>query len=218
MTEIREVLSKLPKPTILSWRDTPTLLNSLGIWSQKNSWIPTLVNESEIPKKINWGINHHTFIGRVVFGISSSSYSSAVFRRFNSTRAAITMVMAIKNIPIPILWSIVMPDGFLVKDLAIGTNMRSYIGMKMRTVRALKNWSEAAGMWKPEPIDLSSVVPCLVNKVGGCASTIPYPKHVAHMGNSLSTAFASSTSLRLHAFPFSPDPPGRSNALLRNLP
>jgi hypothetical protein len=61
------------------------------------------------------------------------------------------------------------------------------------------------------------VAPCLVKKVEDCAKTIPYIKHVVHMGTSLSTALASSTSPMLQTFPSSFEPFGVSRALLRNL-
>ncbi|CAK9139842.1 unnamed protein product, partial [Ilex paraguariensis] len=70
---------------------------------------------------------------------------------------------------------------------------------------------------KPEPMDLSIVTPCLVYNVDDCAKTMAYAKHVTHIGNSLRTAFASSTSLMLHTFPSSFEPSGASKALLRNL-
>ena len=66
-----------------------------------------------------------------------------------------------------------MPDGFLVKIVAMGTKTRSYIGMKKITAMLIKDLSEAGGMSKPDPIDLSMVVPCLVKKVEDCASTKP---------------------------------------------
>ena len=122
------------------------------------------------------------------------------------------------NIPIPILCSIVMPDGFLVKSLALGTKMRSYIGTKRTMERLIKARSDAAGMSKPDHTDLSMVIPCLVKKVDDCANAIAYTKHVDHMGNSLRTDFASSTSLTLHAFPSSSKQVCTSKALFRNLP
>lgn len=38
-----------------------------------------------------------------------------------------------------------MPDGFPVKALAMGTKMRSYMGMKRMIVMGMKDRSEAAG-------------------------------------------------------------------------
>lgn len=60
-----------------------------------------------------------------------------------------------------------------------------------------KHWSEAAGIWKVEMIVRSIVAPCFVKKVCVCANTMPYTKHVAHMGISPRTVFASSTSMGL---------------------
>lgn len=110
-----------------------------------------------------------------------------------------------------------MPDGFPVKALAMRTKIQSYMGMKRIIVMGMKDRSEAAGMRKPDPMDLSIVIPCLVKKVDDCAVTIPYTKLVAHMGNRLSTALASSTSVMLHAFPSPFKQAGTSNALLRKL-
>ena len=75
------------------------------------------------------------------------------------------MHKAEKSIPVPILCNIVMPEDFLVKALAIGTKMRSYMGMTRIMDRPTKDCSEAAGISKPEKIVLSMVVPCLVKKV-----------------------------------------------------
>ena len=75
------------------------------------------------------------------------------------------MQTAEKSIPIPILCNIVIPEGFLVKALAIGTKMRSYIGMTRIMDRLTKDCSEAAGISKPGKIVLSMVAPCLVKKV-----------------------------------------------------
>ena len=110
-----------------------------------------------------------------------------------------------------------MPDGFLVKVLAIGTKMRSYMGTMRTMERLIKAWSEEAGMSIPHPIDLSMVIPCLVKKVDDCANTIAYTRQVAHMGNSLKTAFASSTSSMVHCLPFPLEPSGASNALFKHL-
>lgn len=65
-----------------------------------------------------------------------------------------------------------MPDGFLVKIVATGTKTRSYIGRKRTAVIVIKDLSEAGGTSKPDPIDLSIVVPCLIKKVDACASTV----------------------------------------------
>lgn len=156
-------------------------------------------------------------MGIVAFGMSTSPYCIAVSRRFFSTIAAITMESIDKKIPVPILWSTVIPDGFLVIALATGTKIRSYIGIKTTTERLMKDCNEAAGTSKFEPRDLSKVAPCLVNKVDDCENTIAYTKHVIHIGINLRIALASSTSLILQIFPFSLEPSGASNALLRNL-
>ena len=81
----------------------------------------------------------------------------------------------------------------------------------------MKVWSEAAGILKVEPSERSMVTPCSVKSVGDCANRMAYARHVAHIGTSLRTAFASSTSLMLQTFPCSFEPSGESKALLRNL-
>lgn len=156
-------------------------------------------------------------MGTVAFGMSTRLCSKAVWRRFFSIIAATTIESIDKKMPVPILWSIVMPDGFPVIALATGTKIRSYIGIKMTTERLMKDCNEAAGTSKFEPRDLSIVAPCLVNKVDDCEKTIAYTKHVVHIGINLRIALASSTSLILQIFPFSLEPLGASNALLRNL-
>ena len=81
----------------------------------------------------------------------------------------------------------------------------------------VKYWSEAAGNTNPEPIDLSIVTPCSVNKVEVCANTTAYAKDVAHIGNKSLSDFNSSisqtsdTSLYFSRSSFS------SKASLRNL-
>lgn len=82
-----------------------------------------------------------------------------------------------------------------MKALARGTKRRSYMGMMSTMARPIRDCSEAAGISKPGKIVLSIVAPCLVKKVVHCAYTMAYTKLVAHMGKSLRTAFASSTSL-----------------------
>lgn len=156
-------------------------------------------------------------MGTVSFGMSTSPYSKAVWRRFFSIIAAITIESIDKKMPVPILWSIVMPVGFPVIALATGTKIRSYIGIKTTTERLMKDCNDAAGTSKFEPRDLSKVAPCLVNKVDDCENTIAYTKHVVHIGINLRIALASSTSLILQILPFSLEPLGASNALLRNL-
>jgi hypothetical protein len=64
----------------------------------------------------------------------------------------------------------------------------------------LKLSSEAADISKPGEIDLSMVAACLTRKVEDCGNTIAYPKHVVHIGISLSTALASSTSRKVQTF------------------
>ena len=113
------------------------------------------------------------------------------------------MQMADKIIPVPILCSIVMPEGLVVKALAIGTKIRSYIGMKRKMAKPIKDCREAAGILKPIKSVLSRVAPCLVKKVEDCAYTIAYTKLVAHMGTSLRNSFASSTSLTVQTLPSS---------------
>nr|GMD72722.1 hypothetical protein Iba_chr12fCG11370 [Ipomoea batatas] len=77
--------------------------------------------------------------------------------------------------------------------------------------------NEAAGTSTIEPIDLSIVAPCLVNRVDVCANTRAYPKHVTHIGTSLRIALASLTSSIVQVFLSSFEPSGASSALLRNL-
>lgn len=92
---------------------------------------------------------------------------------------------------------------FPVKGLTRETKMPSYIEMTRTMERLMNDCSEAGGVSIPPPIDLSMVIPCLVKKVDDYANTIAYPKQVAHMGNSLRTAFAFSKSSILHCPPFS---------------
>lgn len=80
-----------------------------------------------------------------------------------------------------------------------------------------KDWSDADGSWKLGVISRSMVTPCLVKNVMGCWKTMAYTKHVAHIGMSLSTLFASSTSVKVQTLPSSFDPSGASMALFRNL-
>ena len=155
-------------------------------------------------------------IGTVCFGKSTNPYSRVVLSLIISIRAAMAMKIADRSIQVPILWSIVMPEGFLLK--AMGTKMRSYMGIKIIMARLIKDWRAAAGTSKPGTIVLSMVAPCLVKKVKGWTNTIAYTKLVTHIGIRLRTAFASSTSLMLHTFPSSLELFGASNALLRNLP
>ena len=84
-------------------------------------------------------------------------------------------------------------------------------------VRLMNVCSVAAGMTKLDPMDRSMVTPCLVNNVEYWEKTTANTKQLAQMGNSLRTAFASSTSPGLQIFPTSFDPSGETKALLRNL-
>lgn len=65
--------------------------------------------------------------------------------------------------------------------------------MMMTIDMPIKDWSEAADILTLDPIDLSILLPCLVNKVEDCANTMAYIKHVAHVGANCKTVFASST-------------------------
>lgn len=69
----------------------------------------------------------------------------------------------------------------------------------MTMERGAKDVNEAAGIVKLDEIDLSIVAPCLVKKVVSCAYTMANTMIVIHTGKMLRTAFASSTSLLLHA-------------------
>ena len=91
------------------------------------------------------------------------------------------------------------------------------MGMKRTTERLIKLCNEEGGISKLGPIDLSIVRPCLVTNVDDCENTIPYTILVAHIGNSLSTAFPSSTSIMLHSLVLSVEPGGETKALFRNL-
>lgn len=106
-----------------------------------------------------------------------------------------------------------MPEGFLVIDLASGIKIQSYIGMRKTVEMPRKHCKEAAGILKFEPIDLSIVTPCLVNKVDVCEDTMAYTKHVLQIGINLTTDLASSTSLKLQTLLLSLEPSGVSNAL-----
>ncbi|KAL0542068.1 hypothetical protein IC582_022157 [Cucumis melo] len=83
--------------------------------------------------------------------------------------------------------------------------------------RPIKDWSEAAGTSNPTTIDLSIVTPCFIKKVDDWENTIAYAKHVTQIGTSLNTAFASSTSLMLHAWPSSFKLLGTIKVFSRNL-
>lgn len=94
-----------------------------------------------------------------------------------------------------------MPEGLLVKDLAISTEIghrwerqEQWQGQQMieENLRVCQNCVTYR----------SIVAPCLVNKVGGSANTMAYTT-VVHFGTSLTIAFASSTSLALHALAYS---------------
>ncbi|GER27518.1 methionyl-tRNA formyltransferase, partial [Striga asiatica] len=102
----------------------------------KSPWPPVTFSITDIKKLLKnppvpnilskyCGANHNTLIGTVDSGLSTNPCSTAVVRRLCSTRAAVTMVVKDKNTPVPIRWSMVMPEGFLVRDCAVGTKMRS---------------------------------------------------------------------------------------------
>lgn len=91
------------------------------------------------------------------------------------------------------------------------------MGIKRTTERLINDCNEAGGTVKLDPNDLSMVSPCFVKKVEDCEKTIAYTMLVAHIGNNLSTAFASSTSLLLQALLSSSELLVATKALSKNL-
>ena len=91
------------------------------------------------------------------------------------------------------------------------------MGMKRTTDRLIKDCNEAGGTEKLGPNDLSMVRPCLMKKVEDCEKTIAYTRLAAHTGNSLRTAFASSTSLLQQAILLSSELRRPIKALFKNL-
>lgn len=58
-----------------------------------------------------------------------------------------------------------LPEGLLVKDLAIGTKTRTYMGMTMTMEMPVKTWRDAAGILSLDVTVLSKVAPSLVKNV-----------------------------------------------------
>lgn len=89
--------------------------------------------------------------------------------------------------------------------------------MKMTIVKEMIASSDAAGTVKPDEIVRSNVAACLVKKVASCENTMVNMISVGHIRRIRRIAFASSTSLMLHAVAFWFESMGTMQALLRYL-
>ncbi|KAJ8641610.1 hypothetical protein MRB53_018304 [Persea americana] len=80
---------------------------------------------SETPQIMYCGSIHSTLRGIISSGRSTSSSSLATWSRRLSTRAATTIMIIERNIPTPVLWSILKPNGVPVILLVTGTMTQS---------------------------------------------------------------------------------------------
>lgn len=124
--------------------------------------------------------------GSLVFG--EVFISLLIFSLFLSTKAAITMAMMDKNIPIPILVITVIPFSFLDIFLAIGIKTLSYKGMRSIIDKVIVLCNVAGGILKFGPMFLFIAIPCFVKNVAGCWNMTANIRSIVHMGNSRSNS------------------------------
>jgi hypothetical protein len=126
------------------------------------------VNTSAAPSSTYCGTIHHRFMGTAASGTSTTPASLAALSRLISTSAATTRAARARAIPVPIRWSMVMPDSTPVILRATGTRTQSYSATQAMMLTPKKHCSAAGGIWKDDdPTLLSSVAACFVNSVGG---------------------------------------------------
>lgn len=116
---------------------------------------------------------------------------------FLSTKAAITMAMMDKNIPIPILSITGIPFSFFVIFLAIGIKTLSYNGMRRIIERVIVLCNVAGGILKFGPMFLFIAIPCFVKNVAGCWNMTAKVRSMVHTGKRRSKSFTVSRPEKL---------------------